>query len=276
MNPRELVDHIRSGPAELVLDKPLRFRRRTRSNPCDFNEFLQALQSSGTIRTVRCGSQLLLSTSEDHWVLLVKALGRIQDIQHLELFCTSGSRDFHPFQAVADAVNNARSLCKLLVDQLGSVSRYPSGVIALANALREHTALQNFVWFDYGSQPGPQNLSLDPVLWALPACPHLRNVSIMTNCASADAMKNLLQLQSAIDLHLVLEKEYRVAVSDEIRRGRCNVQRLTLDMTQGPISEATEAVKAVASAIRLDTNLEHLTLRVFFFRMKGAWPWQRP
>jgi hypothetical protein len=43
MNPRELVDHIRSGPAWLVLilGIPLRFRRRTRSNPCDFNEFLE-------------------------------------------------------------------------------------------------------------------------------------------------------------------------------------------------------------------------------------------
>jgi hypothetical protein len=49
MNPRELVDHIRNGPAKLVLDEPLRFRRRTRSNPCDFNEFIQALQSSETI-----------------------------------------------------------------------------------------------------------------------------------------------------------------------------------------------------------------------------------
>jgi hypothetical protein len=38
MNPRELVDHIRSGPTELVLREPLRFRRRTRSNPCDFND----------------------------------------------------------------------------------------------------------------------------------------------------------------------------------------------------------------------------------------------
>jgi hypothetical protein len=54
MNPRELVDHIRSGPANVVLNKPLRFRRRTRSNPCDLNEFLQALQSSETIRAVNC------------------------------------------------------------------------------------------------------------------------------------------------------------------------------------------------------------------------------
>jgi hypothetical protein len=49
MNPRELVDHILSGPAKLMLDEPLRFRRRTRSNPCDFNEFLEALRSVETI-----------------------------------------------------------------------------------------------------------------------------------------------------------------------------------------------------------------------------------
>jgi hypothetical protein len=60
MNPRELVDHIRSSPAKLVLEEPLRFRRRKRSNPCDFNEFLQALQSGETIRSVKCGSRLRL------------------------------------------------------------------------------------------------------------------------------------------------------------------------------------------------------------------------
>jgi hypothetical protein len=50
MNPRELVNRIRSGPALVVLNIPLRFRRRTWCNghlkPCDFDKFLQALQSS--------------------------------------------------------------------------------------------------------------------------------------------------------------------------------------------------------------------------------------
>jgi hypothetical protein len=77
MNPRELVDHIRSDPAELELDEPLRFRRRTwfnrRFNPCDFSEFLQALQSSETIRYVSCGSQQTPGITEEEWGLLVKA-----------------------------------------------------------------------------------------------------------------------------------------------------------------------------------------------------------
>jgi hypothetical protein len=114
MNARELVDHIRSGPAELDLQKPLRFRRRTRSNPCGFNEFLQALQSSETIRDVTCWPQQHLGIAEEEWVLLVKTLGSIKDIQNLVFGCSS-SRDFVPFQAVADAVYNAQSLFKLTV-----------------------------------------------------------------------------------------------------------------------------------------------------------------
>jgi hypothetical protein len=60
----------------------------------------------------------------------------------------------------------------------------------------------------------------------------------------------------------MLEKEYWLAVADEIRRGRCNVQRLALAVRQGTVFEDAEAVKAVASAIRLDQILEHLTLRM--------------
>jgi hypothetical protein len=147
MNPRELVDHIRSGPAELVLDEPLRFRRRTRSNPCDFNEFLESLQSSETIRDVKCGSHQELAIAEDEWILLVKTLGRIRDIQNLRFDLARGSRDLHPFQAVAEAVNNANSLFRLQVSVAFSSDLY--GLTALANALRKHTGLQKFIWLDW-------------------------------------------------------------------------------------------------------------------------------
>jgi hypothetical protein len=54
--------------------------------------------------------------------------------------------------------------------------------------------------------------------------------------------------------------EHWLAVADEVRLGRCHVQTLILGMLQGASSEASEAVKALASAIQLDRNLEHLTL----------------
>jgi hypothetical protein len=53
-----------------------------------------------------------------------------------------------------------------------------------------------------------------------------------------------------------------LAVSDEIGQGRCNVQELSLCMHERRICEATEAVKAVASAIQMDSNLKFLFLRM--------------
>jgi hypothetical protein len=155
MNPRELVDHIRSGPVELVLDEPLRFRRRTRSNPCDFNEFLQALRSSETIRNVRCWSHQRLIITEGEWVLLVKTLGSIKRIINLNLIRVSGSRDFHLFQTIAEAVNRAHSLRKLTIGIEGeTLPRDPSGLAVLANALRKHTVLEEFDCFHYCSAGG--------------------------------------------------------------------------------------------------------------------------
>jgi hypothetical protein len=264
MNPRHLVDHIRSGPAELVLDEPLRFRRRTRSNPCDFNDFIQALQSSETIRAVNCESHRILCITEDEWVLLVKTLGRIRDIHNLILYCMHGSRNFHPFQVVADAVNNAQSLRELeVVLNCQIFPRDPSGLTALANTLREHTGLQEFTLFDFCPLlETAQSTALDPVLQALLACPHLQLVFVMTEFASADAIRNLLQLPTVTRLSLTLTPKQWLAVADEIRLGRYLIKKLNLDMFLYTSSEATEAVKAVASAIREDRHLESLVLRM--------------
>jgi hypothetical protein len=54
--------------------------------------------------------------------------------------------------------------------------------------------------------------------------------------------------------------ELWLAVADGIRQGRCNVKHLCLDKIHISCSKDTEGVKAIASAIRLDRNLEHLTL----------------
>jgi hypothetical protein len=264
MKARELVDHIRSGPAKLDLQKPLRFRRRMRSNPCEFNEILQALLSSETIRDVTCWTQQHLGITEDEWVLLVKTLGSIRGIQHLKFYCTPGSRRFHPFQAIADAASNAQSLFKLAIFQdCEVIPRDASGLVALANTIQEHTALQEFDWFDASPLlEAARDLSVDPVLRALPSCLHLQKVVIMTKFASTDALKNLLQLRPAADLRLLLEMEQWLAVADEIRRGRCRVKTLTLVLVLPSSSEATKALKALATAIRMDRNLTYLDLQM--------------
>jgi hypothetical protein len=261
MNPRELVDHIHNGPAELVLNEPLRFRRRTRSNQCDFNEFLRALQSNETIRSVLCGRRQWLAIREEDWVLLVEAIGSIKGIASLTMY--PSSRGFRPFQAVAKAVNNAHSLRLLIVAvEDETFPRDLIGLIEFASSLREHTALQEFRWTDCSRLEAAQITAIDPVLQALTACPHLRRVNIMSKYASGDALKDLLHLHKNTDLCLILETDQWLAVTDEIRHGRCNVQTLTFAMIQASRSETTEAVQALASAIQLDRNLEHLELKL--------------
>jgi hypothetical protein len=268
MNTRELMDYIRSGPRELELDEPLRFRRRTRSSPCDFNEFLEALKAYETIRSVECASRDQLCISEDKWVLLVNALGSIKGIEDLKLQIVSNNRNLDPFQAVADAVNRAQSLRKLDMEVEGeTLFRDPNGLAVLANALQGHSVLEEFAWFDFYSydqlEPAAaQSTALDSLLQSLSACPHLLKVTIMSDNGSADAIKNLLRLDSDTELHLVLQTEHWLAVVDEIGQNRCEIETLTLTMLEDTRSEATEAIKALASAIHLDHSLRNLTLEM--------------
>jgi hypothetical protein len=268
MNPRELVDHILSGPTELMLDEPLRFRRSTRSKLSGFNVFLEALQSSGTLRYVRCQSHWKLGIAEDEWVLLVKTLGSIKGIQNLRFGYSYSPRDFHPLQAVAEAVKNAHSLRELVVEIRSEIrsETFPSdssGLTALANTLRKHTSLQEFSLLDRRSPlEAAQSAAIDPVLQALSACPHLQLVFLMIKHASADAIRSLLQLPTVTALTLGLTTDHWLAVAEDIHLGRCLIKELTLCMLQGTSSKATEAVKAVASAIREDRHLESLVLQI--------------
>jgi hypothetical protein len=258
----ELTDHIRIGPSELILNMPLRFHRRR-----DFNDFLQALETSETIEHVSCAAHLDLGLSEDEWVLLVETLGRIRDIKNLEFnILASGSREnFHPFQTVADAVNNAQSLhaVNLCLESHEFIAD-DSGLTAFANAIREHKNLEEVQLCDYSRKvEAAQSALLDPVLRALSACPHFTMVFVMTACASSSAMQELLQLGPTTDLRLKVNTEHWLAVADGIRQGHCTIKNLHLALLlQKSSSKATEAMKAVASAIREDSCLEYLELEM--------------
>jgi hypothetical protein len=133
----------------------------------------------------------------------------------------------------------------------------------LGNALRQHSSLVDFNWLDVCSlEEESQNTTLDPVLLALPTCPHLQKVNIATRYAGADAVKNLLQLPTNTALTLVVTPDHCLAVADEIRLGRFLIKDFGLCMFQGASSKAAKAVKAVASAIREDHHLETLMLQI--------------
>jgi hypothetical protein len=204
-----------------------------------------------------------LGITEDEWVLLVKTLGSIKGIQILSLRCQPGSRDFHPFQAVADAVNNAQTLRALIIGLDGATFPRDPSELALPNALRKHTGLHKFTLIDRRSLPeAAQSTVVDPMLQALSDCPHLRQGFIMTKFASADAIRSLLQLTTDPFMTLALTPDQWLLAADEIRLGRCLIKELHLLLGQCSSSKATEAVKAVASAIREDRNLECLELGI--------------
>jgi hypothetical protein len=72
----------------------------------------------------------------------------------------------------------------------------------------------------------------------------------MTKYANYDALQSLLQLLSATELCLVMETDPWLAVADEIRRDRCNIQWLNLFMMHANSRfEASKAVQAVLSAL---------------------------
>jgi hypothetical protein len=198
----------------------------------------------------------------------VETLGSIRGIQNLTLDCSLGSPNFHPFQAVADAVNNAHSLLTLQVMvPRESPHLVQSGILALANAIRGHAVLQEFSWIGrFASKERHEDASLDPVLLALSACSQLQRATIKTKCASSNAVRNLLRSLTLTNLHLQLNKEHWLVVADEIGQGRNKIGVLVLSMPEGTSNEATEAVEAIASAIASaipqDRTLKSLELRM--------------
>jgi hypothetical protein len=179
-------------------------------------------------------------------MVLAQTLGCIAGIQNL-MFHVSlldhASRDFHPFQAIADAVNSAHSLRTLHIRTWGDIGfRDPAGI---ANALREHSFLNNFDWLDFGCLMAAHQgtMGMDPVLRALPACTNLLKVSIITRSASADGFLYLLQLRSGKILHLTIDDpDHWMAVADEIQQGRCRVRGLVLSMYMLSSGETDTAV----------------------------------
>jgi hypothetical protein len=165
---------------------------------------------SETIRHITCWSQQHLGIAEDEWVLLVKTLGSIKDIHTLALYCDPGSRNFRPFQAVADTVNNAQSLCKIRIGlHSETLPRDALGLTALATALRENTGLQEFRLINWCPLlEATQSTTFGPMILEVSACPLLKAVCIYTKFPSADLIRNLLRLPTNITLSLAMPPKH--------------------------------------------------------------------
>jgi hypothetical protein len=251
--------HIESGPENITFNYPLRFRRRTRSNPYSFDDFLQALRSSRTIRSVECHNHEGLGITESEWCRLVQTFSSIRGLTELVVAWQHGSLHFHPLQAIADAVDSAALLEGLgLVTGNGLESMDPNDEAALAQSLRRHAMLCVFGW-----KVVRQSTTRIPLLIeAAAAGTSLLGITLANQNINDDDIRNLVNSSSLRILKFEGAVDSWLVVANEIQNGRFRLQKLVLTRTRVSSTLATsDAIDAIIEAIEQDSSLEHLTLR---------------
>jgi hypothetical protein len=280
MKPYELFDLIRlNNPNELELKHTLRFRRRSRSNPCSFDDLLQALQSNESIHTVRCQGKISLGITEEEWFLLVQTLGTILGLRQLS-FLGQDVPNVPPVQAVADAVGSARLLRKLVIGEGVILFGSRAGFVALCHNIGSCCLeLEQVEWQGKfrstweNRENRDANNCLDPLLQALAVCPRLQRVRVWTdavNYVTPQAVRELLVRSpdgaagspspgGAVLECLDLKTTEWEAVAEQIGQDSCRpIKTLQLSTLRCPGSGALSLARAVGQ----NRHLQSLTLRV--------------
>ena len=255
MTPNELLQEVSGDSEELDLYEPVRFRRRTRSNPqCSFNEFLHALKTNETIERIHCHTVFIESISADEWIRLIQVMRSLKRLEALCFHCSSRV----PMMALAEAVRNPslRNLC--FGHDITLLGDPDTGREALALSLREST-LEDFAWLgDFSEQ---HIHSLTPLLYGLAASPSIQKVKLGYDSTTTHALRYLIRSDSLKELQLVASGEHWLAVADEMQQGNSHIQSLVLSAHFGS-DECDKAAAALANAIRVNGSLENLVLRM--------------
>jgi hypothetical protein len=128
--------------------------------------------------------------------------GRIRDIENLEFNILSGSRDFHPFQTIADGVNNTQSLNAVnLCLESHEILTDSSKLTAFANAIREHKNLEEVKLCEYSRKvEAARSALLDPVLRALSLSRLTRNQCSNCNPVFAVLLVSVVLVSGCISI----------------------------------------------------------------------------
>jgi len=258
MTPKELLEHIQSGPDEIELDFALCFRPRSRSNEYDdFNDLLQALRSNQTIRVVECHSHKSLGITESEWCRLLLAFASILCLKNLVVAWENGSLDFHPLQVIAESVDSASSLEELFIASFGSDPADPIGEVTLAQSLRHHGTLK-----DLNLWARTQTTTRIPlIIEAAVSSSSVRRVVCMNQTLSPQDIRSLVRSPSLKELKLEGSVDSWLVVAEEIRNGRFHLEELALTRTLISCTLATtEALKAMIAALGCDSSLRKLVL----------------
>ena len=267
MKPYELFDLIRlDDPEELELKHTLRFRRRSRSNPCSFDDLIQALQSNESIRTVRCQGNVSLGITQEEWFLFVQTLGKIPALRQLS-FLGQDVPNVPPVQAVADAVGSARLLRTFQIGEgvilFGSKTGFETLCYNISSCCLD---LEQVEWqgkfrstWEIRENRDTNNC-LDPLFRALALCSRLRSVQIWTdavNYVTPQAVRELL-LRAPVLQYLDLKTTEWEVVAEMFGQESCCIQTLKLSTLRCPGSGG----EALARAVGQNRHLQSLTLRV--------------
>jgi hypothetical protein len=272
MKPYELFDLIRlTNPNELELKHTLRFRRRSRSNPCSFDDLIQALRSNESIRTVRCQGNVSLGITQEEWFLFVQTLGTIPALRQLS-FLGQDVPNVPPVQAVADAVGSARLLRAFQIGEGVILFGSKTGFEALCHNIGSCCSdLEQVEWqgkfrstWEIREHRDTNNC-LDPLFRALALCPRLRSVQIWTdavNYVTPGAVRELLVRAPAVLTYLDLKAtDCWEVVAEIIGQESCMIQTLKLSTLRCPGGGSAGAV-SLARAVGLNRHIQSLTLRV--------------
>jgi hypothetical protein len=259
MQPQMLLDYIRGNPDELKLFETIRFRRRTRSNPCDFNDILQALKANSSIQTIICSRFFVSGISSAEWFRFVQTLGRIVSLEELYFVCNSQV----PALALADAISTSRSLRKLFFGHENTLVGDPADLEELVTASESfrHSTLEELVWMGGADRDESEQhvVSFDAWLQALIPCPHLRTAKIFSERVPENSLRDLIRCVT--NLHLLATLDEWLVVVDEIRNHNTGLQELVLSSHLSSTDTDT-AIVGLAQAVKHDQHLQRLRLEM--------------
>lgn len=122
ISPAVLQERVRAcdgvgSEGVLRLDAIVRFRRRTRSNPVSFQDFLQSLRDTKGIRTVFCYPSMFLGIRQDEWHQIVCTFGQLENLSSLNFTFGYGGFIAISASALAETLERTSSIKKLVLSE---------------------------------------------------------------------------------------------------------------------------------------------------------------
>lgn len=255
----DLVKKVQDNPQTLVLHDIVRFRRRTRENPVDFYDFVQALTASRSIQHVIMHGNLSFGFPESEWMETLQAIGRMQCLQKLSFM---GDVPIAlPLSIMTAVLHNARTLRSLSffdgVILVGEASAVPVFADALEKSQLESFTLDGMLRLRDVLQVNDSRL--EPIALGLSRCPTIKFARIVHHINSHltyTAVRTLTSSRSLRELQLDHGAYDWSKIAAALKGNGCTVTKLSL-MAR---TTTEEGCRAISEALKVNVTLKRLSL----------------